>query len=870
MTIELYFSNRLEALADKFAEIMSAATAEADVLEAPAVVVPNANLAKWLKLFLAQDTGICMNVGFRYLEDGLWEMLSALDEDEVPPERMNEERLVLLLLHILEHLEIDDPDMAPVARYLMDDGGSRRPDYPARLWQFSHRLAGLFQEYEYHRTDMVQRWLEPAAASPRPMERCQQKLYLRMKRLSEDASKRSGRRLLSLWQYADEVLSGSAPDALSPDRRCGCVHFFGLSQISVFHLRLLGRLQPCWDMHIYAFNPSREFWEDVQTPRERRWIRRSRAGSLVIQEAERESGELAGAEDNALLAAWGKPGRESVRLLCELTDYNFNSCFAVPDAEAGVLQRVQSDILSRSSAAGDGHRRLRQDRSLQIAACPSRSREVETVHDSILVNLEQDESLQLTDIAVLVPDISAYKPLFDTVFQRKPARISYNLVDSHAEIESVYGNAVLSLLTLCAGRFTRNEVFALLLNPCLMSRWNIEPEAVHAWAEWTEALNIFHCFDRASKRTRGYPDSDAYTWKLGLQRLRLSRIMAAPQVVDPRGFVHYRGRVPYGDLRTGETGLLETFCMVIETLHGAVERLRQPGAGGRQWCRRFLEVCDRLLEVPDDRRGESAVRQALVRAFQGLEFYDDLYASGSQPFMDVEWVREFVHAHLRAISGGHGDYLTGGVTVSALRPMRPIPFRLVYVLGMEEGSFPGRAETSSLDLRLARRRIGDISLPERNAYLFLEALLSVRDRLYLSYVSRDLQKDRKRQPCILLHQLMRVVEEEILPPGQRFRVAEVPLAGSSDRYCDPGAVNEWSDVLVNRSLADRVAWLRIRGRWEAFRRRASAQDLERVGRFTPELAPPAGSRAGAAAAQTEEKITLRQLKRFLVNPVREK
>lgn len=869
MTIELYFSNRLEPLAARFADGLSAEKRDAvDVLEAPVVIVPNANLAKWLKLFLADETGVCMNMGFRYLEDGLWEMLTTLGGGKHPPDRMEDDHRVLLLLHVLEHLQRDDPDVAPVAHYLLEDSGRPRPDYPARLWQLSRRLTTLFQEYEFHRTDMVRRWSTPEAAA-QGMERCQQQLYLQVKALADNTQQRTGKRLVSLMDYAEEVLSDPRPIAV-PVGRPPCIHFFGLSQISVFHLQLLGRLQPYWDIHVYALNPSREFWEDVQTPREKRWIRRSRVRSLAIREAERERGELLCEEDNPLLAAWGKPGRESVRLLCELTGYDFNSCFQAPDPDAGVLQRVQSDILTRSSSEREGGDRLDQDRSIQIAACPSRLREVETLYNSILFNLEQDESLQLNDIAVLVPDISAYKPLVDTVFQRKPAQLSYNLVDSQAEIESVYGSGVLSILSLAIGRFSRSDVFELLLNPCFMSRWNIEPDTVHVWAEWTEALNIFHSFDRADKRSRGYADSDSYTWKLGLQRLRLSRIMASPRVVDPQGFAHYRGRVPYGDVNTGDRDLLERFCSIIEMLHRSAEKLREPGAGGRQWGKRFFQVCDRLLEVPNDRQGESAVRQALVAAFHRLEFFDDLQGARPPSDLDLEWIREFVRASLQGISGGHGDYLTGGVTVSALRPMRPIPFRIVYVLGMEEGSFPGKAGRSSLDLRLVRRRIGDILLPEQNAYLFLEVLLSVRDRMYISYVSRDLQKDQSRQPCVLINQLKRFVEEGILPKGRPFQVAEVPLAGSSERYGDPAAVNDWSDVLVNRFLSDRLAWFRIHGRWDAVRRMVPPQELERATRMVPDPVPATFGHGEPAGMERVENITAGQLRNFLVHPVREK
>ncbi len=866
MTIELYFSNQLDQLADKFADVLAQEVRNTDnPLEPPVVIVPNSNLAKWLRLFLAEKNSICMNIEIQYLENGLWGMLADIDPKTDKPELMDNDQLKIILLHLLQNLDRSVPDFSPLTRYLFGEGDAQRPDDAARLWQLSEKLAHLFKEYEFHRTDMVREWAasKPAAGG---MERCQQRLYSRLKHIRQELGNRTGEQLLSTMEYADIVLSDSKVGRGS-SKKTRKIHFFGLSQISNFHLTLIGRLQVHYGIHIYTLNPCEAFWEDIKTPREKRWIRRKSVNSLAIEEAEKEQGELFQQVDNALLAAWGKPGRENVRLLCQLTDYDFHACYTPAGENPGVLLRIQNDILTLSTA-DHGAERPGQDRSLQIIACPGKYREVETIYSSILFNMEQDDSLQLTDIAILVPDISAYKPVFDSVFNRYPRQLVYNLVDSHAEIESIYGKAVLSILKLAAGRFSRAEVFDLMLNPCFMYRWKIEPDDIQAWVNWTEALNIFHAFDSESRVGGGYPPGDSYTWKQGLERLRLSRIMAAPTAVDPTGFAHYRQRVPYSDVNSGDTGLVEKYCAVIETLHHQVKHLNQTRRGARQWRRVLIEVCDELIDIPPDRRGEAAVRQELMTALDRLELYDRLPENASRSALGVDLIREYINSNLEALSGGHGNYLTGGVTISALQPMRPIPFRIVYVLGMEEGHFPGKADQSSLDLRLLQRRIGDISLPERNCYLFLEMLLSVKEKLYISYIARDLQKDRIQQPCSVVNQLKRYVEQEILADGQAFQILDIPLAGTSDRYLDPTALNEWSDALVNYALADRVAFYRIRRLWDAFKHQASGEDLERIGRFEPDLSfEPEPAETGS---RRPEMITVRQLQKYLEHPVRQK
>jgi len=873
VAIQLFFSNQLETLADKYAAMVDVENqVKANILEGPLTIVPNQNLTKWLQLTLAEKRSVLMNVDFQHLESGLWNLLGRLDPREDRPEMMDSGHVRMFLLRELMGLKGKEPSLKPLSRYLLDPKGGKVADYAVKLWQLTERMVKLFEAYQFHRSDMIRQWLDRGHRSE-GMEQCQQMLYLRMRDSRDRYVQISQKRLLSLGEYADEVLGEAWGDSeASPPTKF--VHLFGLSQVSPFHLGLIGGLKDYYSIFIYSLNPCREFWEDIRTPQERRWIQRREVKRLEITSEEHDLGEILEREDNELLAMWGKPGREHIRLLCQLTDYDFNACFTKATDARSVLESVQHHILTLSTEKDAAPRRP-QDRSLQIMACPGIYREVETVYNSILHNLEADPQLQLTDIAVFVPDMSAYKPAIDSVFNRRPRRVVYNLVDSRADIESVYGQAVAGILDLAAGRFSRKEVFELLLNPCFMNRWEIRFEDVSIWADWAEGLNIFHSFDSSHKAKKGYPANDCYTWKQGLQRLRLSRILSAPEEGGPHegpdpGFRSFCGRVPFQDVHTGDTDLVGKFSLVIERLYGCVTELAGLRESGEKWTDRFLKVCDELLMVPPDLRGESAVQKSLAEAFEDLKIYDRLLEGGSEEErdglkLDIHMIREFVTSRLGSISGGHGDYLISGVTLSALQPMRPIPFKVVYVLGMEEGAFPGRADASSLDLRLGKRRIGDVSLPERNRYLFLEMLLSAHDKLYIGYVARDLQKDRVMEPCSVVNQLRRVVEQEILPPGERFRVAEVPLKGTSEKYLSTDAVNGVSDVLVNYSLADRIACCQENGLWQTAEGAVPEALRERLQACFPDF-----SLDGERARKDDrliEKVSVRQLRMFLEDPV---
>src|SRR5207244_2837762 len=121
-----------------------------------------------------------------------------------------------------------------------------------------------------------------------------------------------------------------------------------------------------------------------------------------------------------------------------------------------------------------------------------------------------------------------------------------------------------------------------------------------------------------------------------------------------------------------------------------------------------------------------------------LPDWDSLHDSAHKTAgLPLALVREYVQSQLAGMPGNRGDYLVGGVTISALQPMRPVPFAIVYVLGLGENLFPGSNALSSFDLRGAQRLPGDIRPAESRLYDFLANVLAAQQKLYLLYNSHD-------------------------------------------------------------------------------------------------------------------------------------
>ncbi|MGC9553623.1 hypothetical protein ACP45F_19685, partial [Vibrio metoecus] len=64
-----------------------------------------------------------------------------------------------------------------------------------------------------------------------------------------------------------------------------------------------------------------------------------------------------------------------------------------------------------------------------------------------------------------------------------------------------------------------------------------------------------------------------------------------------------------------------------------------------------------------------------------------------------------------------------------------------------------------------QRRVGDRSRREESRYLFLEALLSAKEQLYISYVGRSIQDNSERVPSVLVSELLEYCEQNYCLAG---------------------------------------------------------------------------------------------------------
>jgi len=805
----LYHSNSLEVLAGLLAEELRRPAPGQSLLAPDPVLIPQVAMRRWLQASLAAEHGIAANLEFLTPGEFVSRALAANvggGSDDLDAEALRWH----LYAALRDPRLLARPPMRALADYLA--GGD-----PLKAWALAGELGDVFEKYQAWRRDWLLRW--EAGADPEDPQ------AILWRRVAEGRPYRARR----IHEYLGRFSDGPALPQALPSR----LFAFATLNISPDVLRVLASQARVGTLHFYMPSPTRTYWGDLQTRGE-----------------QRRAGPAAAGTDNPLLQAWGAAGRDFVAVLGSYEVVHPSGDFpAYADPEEGMagepslLPRLQADLFHRRATPGLPARAEvdRGDPSVQVHACHTRLRELQVLQDQLRALLEDprfDPPLQPRDIAVLAPDIDPYLPYLDAVFgpRGRDDAIPYALADASPLAGEPLADVFLRLLALPLSRFGLNEVFDLLASPPIAEAARLDAAALDRLRDWLQAAGARWGLDGAHRQQHDAPREDAYTWAFALDRLLLGH--ASGEDIDIAGVA------PWPALEGSAMAALDTLIRLLRLLARQQQALGEALAPA-QWRERLLGLLDALLPAaPASAAGERALDRlrSLIDAFAA-----DAARAGFEEAVPADVVR----AHFAGVLGEadtRAPLLTGGVSIGRMVPMRLLPFRVICLLGMNDGDYPRRDPAAGLnrltaELGSERRRPGDRSLREDDRFLFLQLFASAQDVFYLSYLGADPRDGSTREPSVLVSELLGAAAacHADSASAARALVVQQPL--------QPFAPTVFGDAADPRRFS-------YRGQWHPA---ASALGGARqvLPPWADDVLPP---------APVESDLPLEALRRFLVSP----
>lgn len=782
----VFFSNRTECLLTRLKETLFAPPSTP--FSRRMVIVPSPAMKAWLMFQLASDSDIGIAAGLEvvYLDQALKRLTNAFSpSDSATRKQLNPLELSLIIEHEIRNIlqqksVLPSSEIAtwlPLFNYLNASENSLSLKGEKRLSALSGTLARLFIQYGIYGSKLAANWEAGKEGG------WQQALW---KKIFDNTS----------WSYSGrDIKNIIANDVHGHSKTCDMqIHLFAISYLPKLQHELLMHLNKNTPLTYYLLSPCQAFWSDLESDRQSHhlqayWKKRgiSTAQLNLLEEFLRDR--------NPLLANFGRIGREmamqveeSQALTCE--DYVIaEGALAYPQYEELItddllklqtgnrltlLQAIQADMsLLRTPDSRDKLEIHDPERTVQVHVASSKMREIQILYDSLvkIIHLHAKDEFPICpgDIIIMIPDIQAYIPYIKSVFESQESQLDAQIMDLPLPASSLLIQGFMHLLALPMGRWDAASVLQLLDYPHFQKRHQFKPAEIRQIRDWIKetgalwGLDTLHR-DELLKRDHGgsgmVETSSIGTWEHTIERL----LMGLAIIVSDDSEAHVNVPVlplealdaTQGDLLGRWIELLRSLRIDLACLHDGTKLSLQ------DWSQYLHSLVDAYFSV----EGDDEAQESSATLFESINAFAASESSLGNMFLPFSSIIHHLQESLNLQTSSYRENALHAVRFCALLPMRAIPAKVIAMVGMHSGAFPGQEAKSSLNLMSKDERAD--YCPTRvdyDRFLFLEAVLSARRYLLITYQGFSPGNGKEQAPSLAVTELLAYLDKSYTLDG---------------------------------------------------------------------------------------------------------
>lgn len=714
------------------------------------VVVPSVAFSEYLQLKIADRLGVCMGMEFLTPQSFIRRVSAPAEENS-----WEKGRLIWRIL--------------PLATEFSKKMGVIGESTSRDRFALAEALADRIDQYGHFRPEIIRQWAvgntflnSTATMDQRESELWQRELWNKLREdivlphpaLDLDVIKRGARYLDRLKRDFPEVL------------------ILGTGSIDPLLVELLGVMTEAGcEVSIHVVLPSLEFLGDLK----KKW--KTECPSI---ESDAEDLEIGGG--HPLLESMGRHAAGSFLLLGKLDDQYTNwpeSAQGKNTRQRGMLNRLQEDIHARTPPV----RRLidAADISIRVHSCYGPRREMEVLHDEILRAFQDIPDLKPSEIHIVTPSMDVYTPLVSAVLEQGQTPLKVRLTEVPVSGRDELVEGLLTLLEVSkGGRFEASWILELLQLRAVQKALGIDGEE--------RALERVQDWIRQSGLTQGLGDDHTSgSWTFARDRLIAGAWIGQDEEAKyPDGsFV-----LAVADQLGSEAELRARLAAWHTTLESTMKCWQQDCTPS-QWGERLGEVCESLLGSGDESKVSILPHLAFLAGLDCKEMID----SGT--------VRDWLEGETQ--ESGRRTTSSGRIAFGRFKQMQNIPCRVLAMVGMQDGAFPGQSRTPAWDLLQFDPRVWDRNARIDDRQLFLDALLTPSDRLIITAPTQNVRNNRKEPFSSCVDELLRalhdmgadrnsiVVQHRLQPFSRNYFISEGGLPKSFDSYLSQIAAEMESD-----------------------------------------------------------------------------
>lgn len=467
------------------------------------------------------------------------------------------------------------------------------------------------------------------------------------------------------------------------------IHLFGFDFFPQTFFQWISTHQSCF---VYLFSPCALFWEDVCTEKERGrllefWYKKNVPFSELHQLEEYLI------EAPLLLANWGKLGRETLK---QFDDWDMESAHSLSFFNETSLHQLQREILSFEKKPRNN------DQSIRVVKAGM------TKHEEVVWLCSEIERLQHTDILILAPDIAPYIPWIELLFSQR--NIPYRFSSVSVERKSPFFRGLSCLMAIAEQGFSFETLDALFETSSFSRKFRLKGKQWRSWLE--EVFQI---------------SSD---WKQGIPVL-LDRFLIVTEGPKTETFSF------------GELDSFEEWLLFLQSLETDVALLQEEKKTLSAWASTWELIAEKYLYCDSSDEADSFCQSAWERRMIECKKGEKRVGSSLHSLDVVK--KLFFKPIFRPIHGNHLHAIScASIEIGAI-----VPAKTIFVLGMDEESFPRKSTSSSLNLLSTYAP----EAPDQDRYLLLQIVMNAKESLYFSYLDKSPEDGRSVPPSFLIQEL---------------------------------------------------------------------------------------------------------------------
>ena len=724
MPLNTYISNDIENLAGKLAETIRSKPLE--LYQKESIVVQTEGMNRWLSVKISEKNKIFSNFEFFSPNNILFELfkLANLRSADI----FNTGNLRWLIYKILGSSDFQKK-FTRTFQYFEGD--------KIKQLQLATKLADLYDQYSIYRPDYIRLWNNDKVAEVKQAfvyhEKWQRWIWNKIK---EEVKDYNFDKVETRDRLVDKLTND--PDFIEKiKKKYPRISLFGFSIFTPFHLEIfLGALKDHIDVDFYLFNPAPEdFW--LQDIPEKTKIK-------IEDFYGKSSQELNLTVGNNLLMNLGKTAKELYLMLFEnetfINNLDNETLTQPPDRDT-LLKRIQFEIYHNinESQREKIPESLIFDGSVSIISNYSMVREVEALYNYLLKQI-QENGYKPVDIIVQTTNIDAYTPYIKAVFDNSPVKLPYKIADrSYAGTDNLVG-ILKQILTLQKDEFTSENVLQILEFEEVKNKFDIIN--ISKIRELVDKANIRHGIEGDINN-----DTIFVSWRYGLERILLGYAMHYDSLYQIPGKEY--PTIPL-DITEGE------YAVEGLKLKAFIDKLilfldnRSQKRTLEEWRIFITDFIDEIMLIPDDKSDQ------LNYILDKMSFPDIIDELLDEKFSYEVFSRALIDSLY--MNNRLGKFISGNITFCSMIPMRSIPYKIVVILGLNQGVFPRKNKDISFDLIMSDQRYADRNIKDSDKYLFLESLISAREKLYLSYIGQSIKDNTEIPPSPVIDEVLDYIE----------------------------------------------------------------------------------------------------------------